>query len=266
MANIKRANTSGITKTGTAIVDVPDAPTVGTVTVTNATTVSVPFTAATTGGDPTSYTVAATPSVGDISTNAGTSSPRTVTGTFVNQTAYTFTIRGGNSTATGAISASSNSVTPLNTISVDYLVVAGGGGGGRAAGAGGGAGGYRTATAESFDFNTSYTVTVGAGGGGQLHAVNPSGSNGGNSSFGSTTSTGGGGGGGYNNGSATTNEMYVGASGGSGGGTWGNSGAGGAASPAGQGNAGGTAASGAGYGESSGGGGVGDFTSTYRAT
>ena len=32
MANIKRANTSGITKTGSAIPDVPDAPTIGTAT------------------------------------------------------------------------------------------------------------------------------------------------------------------------------------------------------------------------------------------
>jgi hypothetical protein len=38
----------------TEIVDVPDTPTIGTVTVTNATTVSVPFTAATTGGTPSS--------------------------------------------------------------------------------------------------------------------------------------------------------------------------------------------------------------------
>ena len=56
----------------TEISDVPDAPTIGTVSVTNSTTVSVPFTAATTGGTPTSYTVTATPTVGDISTNAGT--------------------------------------------------------------------------------------------------------------------------------------------------------------------------------------------------
>ena len=33
MANIKRANTSGITKTGTAVPDVVDAPTIGTATV-----------------------------------------------------------------------------------------------------------------------------------------------------------------------------------------------------------------------------------------
>ena len=114
----------------TEISDVPDRPTIGTVTVTNATTVSVPFTAATTGGAPTSYVVTATPSVGDISTNAGTSSPRTVTGTFVNNTEYTFTIRGVNSTGSSPVSSSSNAVTPLSVLLVNYLVVAGGGGGG----------------------------------------------------------------------------------------------------------------------------------------
>jgi hypothetical protein len=108
----------------TPIADVPDAPTIGTVTVTNATTVSVPFTAATTGGTPTSYTVTATPSVGDISTNAGTSSPRTVTGTFVTDTAYTFKIRGVNSTATGPESSASNSVTPLVTPPNTFVTIA----------------------------------------------------------------------------------------------------------------------------------------------
>jgi hypothetical protein len=88
-----RVSLKSVNGGNTPISDVPDAPTIGTVTVTNGTTVSVPFTAAATGGEPTSYTVAATPSVGDISTNAGTTSPRTVTGTFVSDTAYTFKIR-----------------------------------------------------------------------------------------------------------------------------------------------------------------------------
>jgi len=114
VANIKRANASGITKTGTAISDVPDAPTIGTVSFTGTTTASIPFTAAATGGSPTSYVVAATPTVNDLSTNAGTSSPRTATGTFVASTAYTFTIRGVNSTATGPVSAASNSVTAIS--------------------------------------------------------------------------------------------------------------------------------------------------------
>ena len=121
MANIKRANTSGITKTGTAISDVPDAPTIGTVSVTNGTTVSIPFTAAATGGTPTSYTTTSTPSI-SLSTS-GTSTPLTATGTFVINTAYTFTIRGGNSTATGAISSASNSVTTFVPLTVDILIV-----------------------------------------------------------------------------------------------------------------------------------------------
>ena len=49
MANIKRANASGITKAGAAISDVPDAPTIGTATdAGTGTSVSVTFTAAAT--------------------------------------------------------------------------------------------------------------------------------------------------------------------------------------------------------------------------
>ena len=55
MANIKRANTSGITKSGSAISDVPDAPTIGTATGGDG-QATVTFTAAVTGGTPTSYT------------------------------------------------------------------------------------------------------------------------------------------------------------------------------------------------------------------
>jgi len=96
----------------TPISDVPDAPTIGTVTVTSATVVSVPFTAAATGGAPTSYSIVSNPSIA-ITTQAGTTSPLTATGTFASNTSYTFTIKGVNSTATGAASAASNAVTPL---------------------------------------------------------------------------------------------------------------------------------------------------------
>jgi hypothetical protein len=51
--------------------------------------------------------------------------------------------------------------TPTQSLSCDYLIVAGGGGGGTRGG--GGAGGFRTATAQSLT-TTAYTVTVGAGG------------------------------------------------------------------------------------------------------
>ena len=106
MANIKRANTSGITKTGTAIPDVPDAPTIGTATA-GVSSATVTYTAAATGGAVTTFTATSTP--GSV-TGTG-ASPITVSG-LTNGTAYTFTITGTNTTATGAASAASNSVTP----------------------------------------------------------------------------------------------------------------------------------------------------------
>ena len=104
--------------------------------------------------------------------------------------------------------------TPLDSITVDFLVIAGGGGGGANTGSsfhfdaagGGGAGGYRTSwgsgainggltdteTAITAQPDTAYTVTVGAGGA----ATNSgAGNNGANSVFATITSTGGGGGG-----------------------------------------------------------------------
>ena len=98
---------------------------------------------------------------------------------------------------------SSGTFTPTQSLTVDYLVIAGGGGGGRADGGGGGAGGLRstvgfTGGGGSLETPlslsaTGYTVTVGAGGNGASSNVGTSGSN---SVFGSITSTGGGGGGG----------------------------------------------------------------------
>ena len=115
MANIKRANTSGITKTGSAIPDVPDAPTVGTPTVatgqsyTGSANVSVPFTAAVTGGGSiTGYTV--TSSSGN--TGTGASSPISVSDTV--GTARTYTVKATNSTATGPNSSDRKS-TRLNS-------------------------------------------------------------------------------------------------------------------------------------------------------
>jgi hypothetical protein len=122
----------------------------------------------------------------------------------------------------------SGTFTPVSTMSVDYLVVAGGGSGGQnnsgAGSGGGGAGGFRTsagtsgggATAESqlsCTGGTALTVTVGAGGAALNIGANSDGNNGSNSVFGSITSTGGGGGGGDNSSSAS-----VGGTGGSGGG------------------------------------------------
>ena len=112
MPNIKRAATSGLTKTGTAIPDVPDAPTVGapsdvgTSRAYNNGAATVAITAAATGGTPSSYTVTSSP--GNF-TGSGTS-PVTVTG-LQSATSYTFTATGTNATATGPASAASAAVT-----------------------------------------------------------------------------------------------------------------------------------------------------------
>ena len=96
-----------------------------------------------------------------------------------------------------------------STLTVDYLVIAGGAGGGIG---GGGAGGYRTSYAGSGsersggDSNVEntltlatgspgYTVTVGAGGAGGYNCSGQPSPSGSNSVFATITSTGGGGGG-----------------------------------------------------------------------
>lgn len=106
------------------------------------------------------------------------------------------------------------------SLTVDYLIVAGGGASGwyQNANGGGGAGGVRSFTSQTLN-PTSYSAVVGVGGAVPTAVANPGGK-GGNSSFNSNSATGGGGGGGgYNSaaGHATT--------GGSGGGGWGIDGA-----------------------------------------
>ena len=78
------------------------------------------------------------------------------------------------------------------TISVDYLIIAGGGSGAANAGqanGGGGAGGYRSETS-TITNGTTYTVTVGGGGASVTSGNN--GNKGSNSSFNSISATGGG--------------------------------------------------------------------------
>jgi hypothetical protein len=113
MANIKRANTSGITKSGVAIPDVPDAPVigasadVGTSRAFNNGAATVAFTANARGGTSTSFTATSTPG-GFTATGAG--SPLTVTG-LQSATSYTFAVTATNATATGPASSASSSIT-----------------------------------------------------------------------------------------------------------------------------------------------------------
>jgi hypothetical protein len=151
----------------------------------------------------------------------------------------------------------SGTFTPNQSLTADYLVVAGGGGAGNDNSGGGGAGGLRsTVTVSGGSPGTvetalsltaqAYTVTVGAGGAGSTNG-NVKGVSGSNSVFSTITSTGGGGGGsdgaGYREGitggsggggtgngaspyswaggSGTANQGYAGGTGyGSGGGGW----------------------------------------------
>lgn len=90
------------------ISDVPDAPTIGTASDSgDGTTASITFTAAATGGTPTTYRALSTP--GSI-TGTAASSPVSVTGLTAG-TAYTFQVRGENSTGNSAYSSASGSLT-----------------------------------------------------------------------------------------------------------------------------------------------------------
>jgi hypothetical protein len=91
----------------TEIVDIPDAPTIGTATA-GMVSASVTFTPATTGGTPTLYTATSTP--GSV-TGTSATSPITVSGLTAG-ISYTFKVKGSNSTGTGVESSASNSVTP----------------------------------------------------------------------------------------------------------------------------------------------------------
>lgn len=89
----------------------PGIPTLGTVTVTNTTTVSIPYTApANNGATITSYTITSSPSL--TLTYSGTTSPFTVTSSFAKGESYTFTITATNSAGTSSSSSVSNTVMP----------------------------------------------------------------------------------------------------------------------------------------------------------
>jgi len=150
----------------------------------------------------------------------------------------------------------SGTFTPSQTLSTEYLVIAGGGGSGTNAGGGGGAGGYLTASGFSVTAQ-SYAITVGAGGAGSVASPEVRGSQGSSSVYSSITSAGGGGGGIANPNTGGNNN---GGSGGSGGGASSYNavaGTGGTATPSGQGYAGGNATAAASAFTSAGGGGSG---------
>lgn len=169
---------------------VPGAPTIGTASVSTATSASVAFTPPACVGSPGSLTYTATSTPGCI-TGTGSSSPVTVSG-LTTGTSYTFKVKAQNLTGTGPCSAASNSVTPEVTgqqayttpgtyswvaptgvTSVSAVVVGGGGGGSNCNGAGGGALAYKNNI--SVTPGNSYTVVVGAGGAGSKTSYNAGG-------------------------------------------------------------------------------------------
>jgi hypothetical protein len=102
----------------------PAAPTIGTATVINVNTISLQFTAGAANGSAiTSYTITSSPSI--LLSYSGLTSPLTVTGTFIENQAYTFTMTATNAAGTSSSSAASNSVTP-NVINVGQTGPGGG--------------------------------------------------------------------------------------------------------------------------------------------
>jgi len=185
----------------------PGAPTIGTATVASGTSVSVAFTAPSCTGYPagvTGYRVISTP--GCLS-NTGASSPIVVSG-LTTGTAYTFKAQATNSIGYGALSAASNSVTPVaigqqayttrgvytwvapaSVTSVSVVAIgAGAAGAGNRGGTTNGGGGGALAYTNNISTTpgSSYTVTVsgcnGCGGfsqNGSSFVTNPKAGNGG---------------------------------------------------------------------------------------
>jgi len=203
---------------------VPDAPTIGTASISTATEISVSFTAPSYSGTSsiTSYTVTSSP--GAI-TATGSSSPITVTG-LASATPYTFTVKATNSSGHSDNSSSSNQVTlpvifdyisaatqtwtaPAGVTSAVFKIWGAGGGG-----SSGGQGGYTTGTFTVVP-GRNYNIYVGG---------TTTGASGGWPGGGSASTTGDGagkGGGGYSAVQDSTNSTYLaiaGAGGGVGGG------------------------------------------------
>jgi hypothetical protein len=91
-------------------------PTIGTATA-GGESASITFTPATKGGTASTYTALSNP--GSV-TGSGASSPVTVTGLTAG-TAYTFTVRGNNSTGSSEYSSASNSIVPTESVSYESI-------------------------------------------------------------------------------------------------------------------------------------------------
>ena len=116
------AGTSSMISSGSTYLTRPDAPTIGTVTVTSSTQVSIPFTIVGTTSNITSIAITSSPSITltyttTAPTFSGQSATIAVTGTFIVGIPYKFFITITNSNGTSALSTASNSVIPLDIMS-----------------------------------------------------------------------------------------------------------------------------------------------------
>jgi hypothetical protein len=89
---------------------IPQVPTIGTPSITNTTTVSLPFTGSNGGSTLTSLTITSSPSV--TLSYTGANSPISVTGTFATNQSYTFIMSATNARGTSTSSSSSSSIIP----------------------------------------------------------------------------------------------------------------------------------------------------------
>ena len=130
--SVTASNATGVSApSGSASVtpySVAAAPTIGNVSGTSATSVSIPYTAGATNGSAiTGFTTTSSPSVVLTLTSAATANPLTYSGTFVIGQAYTFSMTATNGAGPSSSSGPSNSITPnanVQTISFDALTAA----------------------------------------------------------------------------------------------------------------------------------------------
>jgi hypothetical protein len=167
---VKKANSSGLSNrasfidasAGTSkIADIPNTPTIGTATIVSL-DASVPFTAATDGGNATSFSVISDPGNIVVTTS---SSPASFTG-LTNNTNYTFRVKAINSSGESSYGSPSNSVLAVvyAPSTVSYLVVGGGAGSNSSSPGGSGAGRVQSSASQAVSASTDYSISIGGGG------------------------------------------------------------------------------------------------------
>jgi hypothetical protein len=112
----------GYGRSGGVVITVPDAPTIGTATVTGSTTATVAYTAPANDGGSTITSYTATSSPGGITGTLSQAGSGTITVSGLSSaTSYTFTVTATNAVGTSAPSAASNSITTTPVIGQAFL-------------------------------------------------------------------------------------------------------------------------------------------------